>query len=136
MPLAPCRLSPARRLWPAFLVLWVSACGGGLGSDSDDDSISIDSIVQSSQTVNCTSAAYATASVSYEGDIEASDVAYAWSQTSGTSVTLVGSSSATVYFAAPSSAGTVVLKLKVSANDVSASKLVTFTISGNSCVSS
>jgi hypothetical protein len=136
MLLATRRFSPACRLLPALLALWLTACGGGLGSDSDDDEITIDSIVQSSQTVNCTSAAYATASVSYEGDIEESDLSYAWTQTGGTSVTLVGTTNSTVYFTAPSSAGTVVLKLTVSGNDVSTSSSVSFTISGNSCTSS
>lgn len=122
-------------LLPSLAMLGLAACGGGLATE-DEDSVSIDSIVQSSQTVNCTSAAYATASVSYSGDVSSSDLTYAWTQTGGTSVTLVGSSGSTVYFTAPVSAGTVVLKLTLSANDVSTSSTVSFTIAGNSCVSS
>ncbi len=125
-----------RIMLPGLALAGLAACGGGLGTEEDEDSVSIDSIVQSSQTVNCTSAAYATATVSYGGDVSSSDLTYAWTQTGGTSVTLVGSSGSTVYFTAPTSAGTVVLKLTLSANDVSTSSTVSFTISGNSCVSS
>ncbi len=124
-----------RNFLPCIVLTGLAACGGGLSTE-DEDSVTIDSIVQSSQTVNCTSAAYATASVSYSGDISSGDITYAWTQTGGTSVTLVGSSGSTVYFTAPTSAGTVVLKLTVSASDVSTSSSVSFAIAGNSCVSS
>lgn len=129
---------PAMCMAGILMFLSLTACGGGLGSssDDDDDSITINSIVQSSETVNCKSAAYAVASLSYDGSVNSSNISYSWTQTGGTSVTLVGTTSSTVYFTAPSSAGTVVLKLTVSANSVSASKAVSFTITGSSCTSS
>lgn len=115
-------------LWLALPLL--AACGGGLGSD---DEIGIDGISVSSSSVDCNVAAYATASVSYSGEIEASDVTYSWSQTSGTSVTLSGASAAKVYFTAPASAGTVVLALTVSAAGLSDTASVSFSVSGASC---
>lgn len=120
----------------ALILVGLAACGGGLGSEDDDDSISIDSVVQSSQTVNCKSAAYATATIGYAGEISSGDLTYSWTQTAGTSVALVGTTGNTVYFTAPSSAGTVVLKLTVSARNVSDSASVSFTIAGNTCTSS
>ncbi|NSL55380.1 PKD domain-containing protein [Uliginosibacterium aquaticum] len=125
--------SSARSLCHAggvLALLSLAACGGGTTSD---DELSISGITQSATTVDCGAAAYATASVSYDGDVTASDIDYSWVQSSGTSVSLSSSDTSKVYFTAPSSAGTVVLKLTVSTDSLSDSESVSFTVSGSSC---
>ncbi len=108
----------------------LTACGGGLGTSSDD-ALSIDSLTWSPSAPTSGVPVSAVATVSYSGTIASSDISYAWTQTSGPSVTLVNSTAATVYFTAPtvSSSSEIVLTLTVSANDVSASKSVTITVS-------
>lgn len=109
----------------------LTACGGGLGTSSDDDALSIDSLTWSPSAPTSGVPVSAVATVSYSGTIVSSDISYAWTQTSGPSVTLVNTTAATVYFTAPtvSSSSEIVLTLTVSANDVSASKSVTITVS-------
>jgi hypothetical protein len=118
----------------ALAALTLSACGGG-ASSSSSDSVTISGITQSATTIDCGAAAYATASVSYGGSVSSGDLSYSWTQSSGTAVTLSGSTSSKVYFTAPSTSGTVVLKLTLSANSVSDSETVSFTVSGSSCTS-
>ncbi|MDP5240257.1 hypothetical protein Q9Q94_12010 [Uliginosibacterium sp. 31-16] len=108
----------------------LTACGGGLGSTSDDE-LSIDTLTWSPSAPTSGVPVSAVATVSYSGTITSSDISYAWTQTSGPSVTLVNSTAATVYFTAPtvSTSSEIVLTLTVSANDVSALKSVTITVS-------
>ena len=109
-------------------LLVLSACGGGLSTAGD--SLSIDSIVYSPTTPTSGVPVVAVASASYTGGITSDEISYAWTQTSGPSVSLAGSSSATVYFTSPavSSSAELVLKLTLSANGVSTSKSVTIAV--------
>lgn len=106
-------------------LLVLSACGGG--DTSSSDSLSIDTLTYSPSAPSSGDPVSAVATVSYTGTVTASDISYAWTQTSGPSLSLVSSTASTVYFTAPTvSASTeVVLKLTVSANSVSTSKSVT-----------
>lgn len=107
----------------------LTACGGG--DTGSSDSLSIDSLTYSPSAPGSGDPVSALAIVSYTGTVTSSGITYAWTQTSGPSVSLTGSSAATVYFTAPTvSTGTeVVLKLTASANSVGVSKSLTIMIS-------
>lgn len=114
----------------AVCVFALSACGGGSGTSSSDG-LSIDALTYSPSIPGSGDPVSAVATVSYTGTVTSSGITYAWTQTSGPSVSLTGSSAATVYFTAPTvtSSTEVVLKLTISANSVSAAKSVTITVS-------
>ncbi len=103
----------------------LTACGGGSSSSS---SLTIDSLTYSPSAPTSGVPVSVVSTVTASSDI--TSVTYAWSQTSGPSVSLSGASAATVYFTAPTVTvdSTVVLTLTVSSGSVSASQSVSIPI--------
>ncbi|MFT3735303.1 MAG: hypothetical protein QM776_09790 [Rhodocyclaceae bacterium] len=105
----------------------LTGCGGGT---EESDGYTITSLTWSPSAPTSGTPVSVTSTVTTTGSLTSSSLAYAWTQTSGPTVTLSGASAATVYFTAPtvSVSTDVVLKLTVTSGSLSANKSATITI--------
>lgn len=123
----------SRRQWLAnalgvlLLTVTLSGCGG---SNTATDSVSISSITYTPSSPTSGTAVAVTGVVSGSTESASNSLSYLWTQTSGPSVTLSGTTAATVYFTAPSvtSSTDIVLTLTATLGSATASKSVTISV--------
>ena len=98
-----------------------TANDGGGAADSHDITVEAAAVANQAPTADAgadQNAAAATVNLSGSGtDSDGTIASYAWTQVSGTTITISNADSATASFVAPSTAGVIVLRLTVTDND-------------------